>query len=164
MCTGESGYFLIRWRGKVGSSLYRVTIQHGRRMEYRHVSSCSYFKPDSVCGGKVSHVYRSFQLCIANDDSVFWDCYRIEGVCLSFIISLQFLSRMWHIQSRNNKKRKVLKQPKATVIRAIKTCNLSRNIAAKRIEQQCFAFFIPSTKPVSQQKSVLEVANVCCRK
>ena len=34
-----------------------------RRTEYRHVSSsCNYFKPGNMCGGKLGYVYCLFQL------------------------------------------------------------------------------------------------------
>ena len=39
-----------------------------------------------------------------------------------------------------------------------KTCNLSCNIAAKRVEKRCWAFYHSSIKPVLQQISLLQVA------
>ena len=45
---------------------------------------------------------------------------------------------------------------KATVIRATKTSNLSRNIAAKLVEKRCCAFYIPHTTCLATKK-------MCCK-
>ena len=96
--TRKSGYSWIRWRGKVRSSLYRVNIQHGRRTNIVASPTCNFFKPDSVCVWVNLVMFTVHFSPITNDDSIFWGCYRNERVCLSFIISLRFLSRMWHTQ------------------------------------------------------------------
>ena len=47
---------------------------------------------------------------------------------------------------------------KATVKRATETCNMFCNIATKRVEKLCYAFYHPRVKPVSQQTRLLQVA------
>ena len=56
MWTVESGYFPIRWRCKIISSLYS---RHGDQSK----RSCCDFKPRNMCSVKRSCVYSTFKLC-----------------------------------------------------------------------------------------------------